>query len=162
MTRIAGLLATTAIVFAACSSSGATTAPSAAGGGGSSMDALVAAAKAEGNLTTIALPHSWCNYGDLLAGFTAKYGIAINELNPDGGSKDEITAIEANKDNKGPAAPDVVDVGLAFGPQGKDAGTSRPTRSRPGIRSRRPPRTPTASGTATTTASCPSRSTTLS
>jgi putative spermidine/putrescine transport system substrate-binding protein len=122
MTRIAGLLATSAIVFAACSSSGATTAPSAAAGGGSSMDALIAAAKAEGNLTTIALPHSWCDYGDLLSGFTAKYGIKINELNPDGGSKDEITAIEANKDNKGPAAPDVVDVGLAFGPQGKDAG----------------------------------------
>jgi len=86
------------------------------------MDALIAAAKGEGNLTTIALPHSWCDYGDLLTGFTAKYGIKINELNPDGGSKDEITAIEANKDNKGPAAPDVVDVGLAFGPQGKDAG----------------------------------------
>ena len=123
MTRIAGLLAVSAIVFTACSSSGASTAPSAAaGGGGGSMDALIAAAKAEGNLTTIALPHSWCDYGDLLSGFTAKYGIKINELNPDGGSKDEITAIEANKDNKGPAAPDVVDVGLAFGPQGKDAG----------------------------------------
>jgi putative spermidine/putrescine transport system substrate-binding protein len=125
MTRVAGLLATAAIVFAACSSAGSSTAPSAAasgGGGGGGMDALIAAAKAEGNLTTIALPHSWCDYGDLLTGFTTKYGIKINELNPDGGSKDEITAIEANKDNKGPAAPDVVDVGLAFGPQGKDAG----------------------------------------
>jgi putative spermidine/putrescine transport system substrate-binding protein len=125
VTRVARLLATAAIVFAACSSSGASTAPSAAAGESAAaggMDALIAAAKGEGNLTTIALPHSWCDYGDLLTGFTAKYGIKINELNPDGGSKDEITAIEANKDNKGPAAPDVVDVGLAFGPQGKDAG----------------------------------------
>ena len=80
----------------------------------------------KGNLTTIALPHSWCDYGDLLTGFTAKYGIKINELNPDGGSKDEITAVEANKDNKGPAAPDVVDVGLAFGPTAKTAGDFQP------------------------------------
>jgi putative spermidine/putrescine transport system substrate-binding protein len=83
---------------------------------------LVDAARAEGNLTTIALPHSWCDYGDLLKNFSTGFGIKINELNPDGGSKDEITAIEANKDNKGPAAPDVVDVGLAYGPQGKTAG----------------------------------------
>jgi putative spermidine/putrescine transport system substrate-binding protein len=83
---------------------------------------LVDDARAEGNLTTIALPHSWCDYGDLLKNFSAGFGIKINELNPDGGSKDEITAIEANKTNKGPAAPDVVDVGLSYGPQGKTAG----------------------------------------
>ena len=83
------------------------------------MAALVAAAQTEGNLTTIALPHNWCDYGDMLTGFTAKYGIKINELNPDGGSGDEIAAIEANKASTGPQAPDVIDVGLAFGPQAK-------------------------------------------
>jgi putative spermidine/putrescine transport system substrate-binding protein len=87
---------------------------------------LVDAARAEGNLTTIALPHSWCDYGDILKNFSTGFGIKINELNPDGGSKDEITAIEANKANKGPAAPDVVDVGLAFGPQGVAAGDFQP------------------------------------
>jgi len=86
------------------------------------MDALIAAAKAEGGLTTIALPKNWCNYGEMLTGFTAKYGIPINELNPDGSSAEEIDAIKANKDNPGPAAPDVIDVGLAFGPQAKDEG----------------------------------------
>ena len=120
---------------------------------------LVDDARAEGNLTTIALPHSWCDYGDMLKDFTAKYGITINELNPDGGSKDEITAIKANKGNTGPAAPDVIDVGLSFGPQAKTAGDSSPTRSRPGTTSRTRPRMPTATGTATTTASSPSRST---
>jgi putative spermidine/putrescine transport system substrate-binding protein len=125
VTRLVGLLATAAIVLAACSSSGATTSPSAAAGG-SSMDSLIAAAKAEGNLTTIALPHSWCDYGDLLSGFTAKYGIKINELNPTGGSKDEITAVEANKDNKGPAAPDVLDITLGTGPTAKAAGDLAP------------------------------------
>jgi len=28
------------------------------------MSDLVAAAKKEGSLTTIALPHDWCNYGE--------------------------------------------------------------------------------------------------
>jgi putative spermidine/putrescine transport system substrate-binding protein len=83
----------------------------------SPMDALIAAAKAEGSLTTIALPHDWCNYGEAIDGFKAKYGLQVNELNPDGGSGDEIEAIKANKDNKGPQAPDVIDVGYGFGPQ---------------------------------------------
>src|SRR5690606_31965161 len=65
----------------------------------------------------IALPHDWCGWGDIIAAFKAKYpGIEVNELNPDAGSADEIEAIKANKDNKGPQAPDVIDVGLAFGP----------------------------------------------
>ena len=81
------------------------------------MADLIKAAKAEGTLTTIALPHDWCNYGEAIEGFKAKYGIAVNELNPDAGSGDEIEAVKANKDNKGPQAPDVIDVGYGFGPQ---------------------------------------------
>jgi putative spermidine/putrescine transport system substrate-binding protein len=85
------------------------------------MSDLEAAAKKEGMLTTIALPHDWCGYGDVIAGFKAKYPeITVNELNPDAGSADELEAIRANKDNMGPQAPDVIDVGLAFGPQSKD------------------------------------------
>ena len=88
---------------------------------------LIAAAKAEGMLTTIALPHDWCGYGDVIASFKAKYPeITVNELNPDAGSADEVEAIKANKDNKGPQSPDVVDVGLAFGPQMKAAGLLQP------------------------------------
>ena len=123
--RIGALLAGAMFLFAACSSSGGSAAPSAAAGGGG-MDALIAAAKAEGGLTTIALPRSWCNYGELIDGFTAKYGIPINGLNPDGGSGDEIEAIKANKDNKGPQAPDVIDVGLSFGPTSKTDGLIQP------------------------------------
>jgi putative spermidine/putrescine transport system substrate-binding protein len=116
------VLAIAAIIVGACSSTGG----GASGAPGATIpnvpQSLIDAAKAEGNLTTIALPHSWCNYGQMLTDFSTKFGIKINELLPDGGSKDEITAIEANKANKGPAAPDVVDVGLAYGPQGKTAG----------------------------------------
>jgi len=90
------------------------------------MDALVAAAQKEGNLTTIALPHNWCDYGDMLSSFSAKYGIKINELNPDGGSGDEINAIKANKGSTGPQAPDVIDVGLSFGPQAVTDGLIQP------------------------------------
>ena len=91
------------------------------------IDALYEAAKAEGMLTTIALPHSWCGYGDVIAGFKAKYpGITVNELNPDAGSADELEAVRANKDNTGPQAPDVLDIGLAFGPQAKDEGLIQP------------------------------------
>jgi putative spermidine/putrescine transport system substrate-binding protein len=90
------------------------------------MAEMVAAAKAEGMLTTIALPHDWCNYGGALDAFKAKYGLTINELNPDGGSGDEIEAIKANKDNKGPQAPDVIDVGFAFGPSSKTDGLLMP------------------------------------
>jgi putative spermidine/putrescine transport system substrate-binding protein len=87
---------------------------------------LIAAAKAEGQLTTIALPHDWCGYGDLIEGFKAKYGLTVNELNPDAGSGDEIEAIKANKGNTGPQAPDVIDVGLSFGPSAKAEGLLMP------------------------------------
>ena len=87
---------------------------------------LIAAAKAEGTLTTIALPHDWCNYGEVIETFKTKYGLTVNELNPDAGSGDEIEAIRANKDNKGPQAPDVIDVGFAFGPSSKAEGLLQP------------------------------------
>jgi putative spermidine/putrescine transport system substrate-binding protein len=91
---------------------------SAADGGG--MDALVAAAQAEGELNVITLPRDWCAYGDMMDNFSKKYGIKINSLNPDGGSADEIQAIKDNKENKGPQAPDVIDIGPAYGPLAKD------------------------------------------
>jgi putative spermidine/putrescine transport system substrate-binding protein len=92
-----------------------------------SMEELEAAAKAEGMLTTIALPHDWCGYGAVIEGFKAKYPeITVNELNPDAGSADEIEAIKANQGNTGPQAPDVIDVGLAFGPSAMAEGLLQP------------------------------------
>ena len=90
------------------------------------MAALVTAAQAEGTLTTIALPHDWCNYGEAIDAFKAKYGLAVNELLPDGGSGDEVEAIKANKNNTGPQAPDVIDVGLPFGPSSMAEGLLMP------------------------------------
>lgn len=91
------------------------------------LAAIEKAAKAEGTLTTIALPHDWCGYGGVIESFKKKYPeITVNELNPDAGSADELEAIRANKDNKGPQAPDVIDVGFSFGPAAKKEGLLQP------------------------------------
>ncbi|HXC78439.1 MAG TPA: ABC transporter substrate-binding protein [Candidatus Acidoferrum sp.] len=100
------------LVASACGTSTSTTgtnwatATSASGGGG--MAALIAAAKAEGQLNVIALPPDWANYGAVISGFTAKYGINVNSANPNGSSQQEVDAFDGT-----PNAPDVVDVGQA-------------------------------------------------
>ncbi|HUZ86905.1 MAG TPA: ABC transporter substrate-binding protein [Candidatus Baltobacterales bacterium] len=94
---------------ASCSESTAKTATSASACGG--MDALVAAAKSEGKLNVIALPPDWANYGAIISGFTAKYGIAITSNNPNGSSQDEVNAVTQLGTSS--RAPDVLDIGMA-------------------------------------------------
>lgn len=109
------------IVAAACGQA-APPAPSPIAGVDWTPDAtLLAAAKTEGTLNTIALPRDWCGYGALLDTYRAKTGIALNEITPLAGSAQEIDAIK-NNPNGGPAAPDVIDVGYSFGPQAKTDG----------------------------------------
>lgn len=114
-----------ATVLTACGPK-ATEAPTQVVDASDPMAELIAAAQAEGTLNTIALPDDWCNYRESIDTFKAKYGLEVNELNPDAGSGDEIEAIKANKDNKGPQAPDVVDVGFAFGTSAKAEGLLMP------------------------------------
>jgi putative spermidine/putrescine transport system substrate-binding protein len=76
------------------------------------MSQLVAAAKKEGVLNVTALPPGWANYGEIMSAFKAKYGIKINDINPDGSSAEEINAIKQLKNSS--RAPDVIDVGPAF------------------------------------------------
>ncbi len=91
------------------------------------MEEIIEGARAEGMLTTIALPHDWCNYGGIIASFKEKYPfLEVNELNPDAGSADELEAIRANVGNTGPQAPDVIDVGLSFGPAAQAEGLIQP------------------------------------
>ena len=73
------------------------------------MDALVAAAKKEGELNVIALPPDWANYGVIIKAFSDKYGIRVNSAQPDAASQDEINA--ANQQKGKSAAPDVFDLG---------------------------------------------------
>ena len=77
------------------------------------MAALVAAAKKEGSINVITLPlQGWANYGAIMKDFTKKYGIKINDENPNGSSQDEITAVTNDKGRS--AAPDVLDVGTSY------------------------------------------------
>lgn len=75
------------------------------------MDALVAAAQAEGQLNVIALPDNWANYGEIKAAFEEKYGITVNSADPDISSAEEITAADNLKGQD--TAPDVFDLGTA-------------------------------------------------
>jgi putative spermidine/putrescine transport system substrate-binding protein len=131
---VAAVAAVSAVALAACGSGGS----SSSGGGGSSkdfstvtslqdaggMDALVAAAKAEGTLNTIALPANWANYGNIIKGFTAKYGIKVTDANPDGSSQDEINAVKQLKGQD--RAPDVLDLGQSFAISGAKDGLLAP------------------------------------
>lgn len=77
-----------------------------------SMDALIAAAKKEGKLNVITLPRDWANYGAIMDKFTAKYGIAIDDANPDGSSAQELQAVRSLKGQS--RAPDALDIGPSF------------------------------------------------
>jgi putative spermidine/putrescine transport system substrate-binding protein len=81
------------------------------------MDALIAAAKAEGTLNVIALPPTWANYGAILSAFTARYGIKIRSARPGGSSQQEIDAVKSGSGSgsgHGTArAPDVLDLSTA-------------------------------------------------
>ncbi|WP_227304369.1 extracellular solute-binding protein [Acidisoma cellulosilyticum] len=76
------------------------------------MDALIAAAKKEGKLNVITLPRDWANYGAIMDQFTAKYGIVIDDANPDGSSAQELQAVRTLKGQD--RAPDALDIGPSF------------------------------------------------
>jgi putative spermidine/putrescine transport system substrate-binding protein len=106
-------LAAVSIIVAGCGALGgggsdkAATATSAEDMGG--MAALEEAAKAEGKLNVIALPRDWANYGEILDAFAEKYGITIDEQQPDANSQQEIDAANSTKGTD--RAPDVFDLG---------------------------------------------------
>jgi len=118
--QLFALFVIAATVLSACG--GAAPAAVPAGGVASVPQDLVKACKAEGMVSIIATPASWANYGDIFKLFESTTGVKINSLDENAGSADELAAIEANKGNKGPQAPDIVDVGYAYGQQGIDKG----------------------------------------
>jgi putative spermidine/putrescine transport system substrate-binding protein len=121
--NLVALLVVAAFVLSAC---GAKAPDVAAGYTGTKISSvpqdLVTACKKEGMLTIIATPPDWANYGEIFADFQLTSGVKINSLDPNAGSADELAAIEANKGNTGPQAPDIVDVGYAYGASGIAAG----------------------------------------
>ncbi len=78
-------------------------------------------AKAEGTIVSYGLPASWVNYGGLMEGFKAKYGITQQDTDMDSGTI--ISTLQAEK-----AAPvaDITDLGLNFAKLVEDDGMSMP------------------------------------
>jgi putative spermidine/putrescine transport system substrate-binding protein len=80
------------------------------------LSEIVTNAKKEGKLNVIALPHDWANYGEMISTFKKKYGLSMDEQNPDGTSAQENQAVQSLKGD--PRAPDAVDDGPPFAIQG--------------------------------------------
>jgi putative spermidine/putrescine transport system substrate-binding protein len=85
-----------------------------------SLKELIAEAKKEGKLNTIALPPDWANYGEIMATFQKKYKISITNDNPDGSSAQENQAVRSLKGDA--RAPDVLDVSPSFAQAGANEG----------------------------------------
>jgi len=135
MSRNAMLRRSAAAAFGLTILSGPATAWAARGGeaeamtaAGISLKELIKRAKKEGQLNVIALPHSWANYGEIISTFKRKYGLKMDESNPDGTSAQENQAIRSLKGTS--RAPDVVDVGPSFAIAGANEGLYVPYRVR--------------------------------
>jgi putative spermidine/putrescine transport system substrate-binding protein len=81
---------------------------------------MIAEAKKENHLNTIALPPDWANYGEIMSTFQKKYGIKITNDNPNGSSAQENEAVRSLKGDK--RAPDVLDVSPGFAISGAGEG----------------------------------------
>ncbi len=91
------------------------------------MEQLIAAATKEAELSTIALPDDWANYGEIKRSFFAKYPFLIhNDLTPDAASAQEIEAIKVNAGNSGSQNPDAIDVGFNWGSIVRAEGLTQP------------------------------------
>ena len=137
-TRFGATLAVVAVLAAACSSGASqspstapASAPAASSGGGTAssapstaavaakdaksaadmggVDAVCAAGKAEGQVTLIATPPDWANYGQMITDFTAKYGIKVQSDQPDADSQVEINTAQQLAGTG--RQPDIFDLG---------------------------------------------------
>jgi putative spermidine/putrescine transport system substrate-binding protein len=100
------------MLLAACGGGGAATCDPITSADTIPLEELERCATAEGTISTIALPRDWANYGEIIDTFSERYGLEYNGLDPNAGSSEELEAIRANRDNPGPQAPDVVDIGV--------------------------------------------------
>src|SRR4051812_11006829 len=78
---------------------------------------LIALAKKEARLNTIALPPDWANYGEIMKTFSKTFGIPISNASPNASSADENQAVKSNKGSS--KQPDVLDVGPPLAIAGK-------------------------------------------
>lgn len=91
------------------------------------IPALINAAKAEGHLTLIAFPSTWANYGQVIAGYEAAFGIDVEVVSPNATSAQELTALRMMKGQS--RMPDIIEVGSAFAQQAVDQRLVQPYRA---------------------------------
>ena len=107
----------------ASSSADASTATSMKAFGG--LKGLERACRAEGELTVVALPDDWANWGGVKKKFKKKYPwITFNDFDPESSSAQELEYLRTLKGSK--RQPDVVDVGTPFAVQGAAEGLFAP------------------------------------
>jgi putative spermidine/putrescine transport system substrate-binding protein len=81
---------------------------------------ILAEAKKEKKINTIALPPDWANYGEIMSTFKRRFGLGLTNDNPDGSSAQENQAVRSLKGDS--RAPDVLDVGPSFAIAGANEG----------------------------------------
>jgi putative spermidine/putrescine transport system substrate-binding protein len=86
---------------------------------------LLAAAKKEGQINVITIPlKGWADYDEIMAVFQKRFGIKINDANPNGSSGQEVQAINLLRGQS--RGPDVVDLSLSWALTGHKQGIWQP------------------------------------
>jgi putative spermidine/putrescine transport system substrate-binding protein len=80
------------------------------------MTALADRAGAEGVLTTIGLRRDSCNSGGIVDTFKAKFGLRVDELDPNASPADQLAALKTGSTDH---VPDVINVDLALAASAK-------------------------------------------
>lgn len=76
-----------------------------------SLERLAEVARKEGTLTIVGLPREWVNFGEVIETFSDRYGVRVQELEPEANSAREIqVALRAKGEDR--PAPDVFDLSL--------------------------------------------------
>lgn len=122
--RSAAIIVVAGVALAGCSSAETNSDPSALSPEqvqcGTAIRDLAESAQAEGELTLIATPREWANYGAIIDSFEADYGISVTVLDPYASSADELKAVVDMANTAG--RPDVIDIGPSFVSEAIEAG----------------------------------------
>jgi len=79
---------------------------------GDTLQKITQSAQEEGSLTLIGTPDDWANYGAVIDGFKADYGINVDVVLPFANSAEQLDAVSTSLGE--PGRPDVINIGASF------------------------------------------------